>query len=559
MIHRTTTHAHVCSRVLTVRVVLTFLLCIFPVGWSINSFAKADRLPDWKKGYAPGSDAWRRTEQHFIFNNGTEPESVDPALITGVPESRVVGALFEGLVDLDPETLEPRPGVAQSWDISENGLQYIFHLRHNAKWSDGAPVTAEHFRASWQRVLAPKTGSAYAYQLFPIAGAKEYHGKKLKQFDKVGIKVVDAHTLEVTLKAPCHYFLDLVAFHTLFPVRVDVIKTHGDRWVRPENFVGNGPFTLKSWKPRQEMVLTANKHYWDYEFCKLKKITVLPYDDLDTAYKLFVKGKIHWLPSLPLAKIDEIKRNPDYYVIPYLGTYFYRFNVTEPPFDDVRVRKAFSLAVDRKIITDHVLKGGQQPATWFCPSVAGYEPVIGPEYDRQKAKALLREAGYGENGKAIPRVEVLYNTSESHKMVAEALAQQWKANLGVKVALRNSEWKVLLSDMQSLNYQIIRSSWIGDYGDPNTFFDMFVSDGGNNRTGWSNTRYDELLKQTQLERDKNKRLKLFQEMERILVVEEFPILPLYMYVNQGLLSETVRGWHENIRDMHPFKYLWIEE
>ena len=515
---------------------------------------------DWKKQYAPSSNKWKETKQHFIFNNGTEPESLDPALITGVPESRVVGALFEGLVDLDPKTLEPRPGTARSWTVSDDALQYTFHLRLDAKWSDGTPVTAKDFHSAWERVLNPMTGAAYAYQLFPIVGAEEYQSRKLTSFDDVGIKIVDQHTLEVTLKSPCSYFLDLIAFHTLFPVRVHLIKSKGDRWVRPENIISNGPFKLKSWEPRQKIELVKNPYYWDAEFCKLDKITVLPYDDLDTAYKLFLDSKIHWLPGIPLAKLDEIKRNPDYYVMPYLGTYFYRFNVTRPPFDDVRVRKAFSLAIDRNVITDHVLKGGQQPATWFCPPVAGYKPVNGLAYNKEAAKKLFNKAGYSVDGKkSFPVVELLYNTSESHKIVAEAIAQQWKTNLGVKVALRNTEWKVLLNDMDTLNYQIIRSSWIGDYGDPNTFFDMFTKDGGNNRTGWSNARYDELLKEASLELDNTKRLELFREMERILVVEEFPILPLYMYVNQGLLAETVQGWYENIRDHHPLKYIWFED
>ena len=539
---------------------LTGLLSVIPLLLSSYSFADdIITIPEWKKKYTPASEDWKKTKQHFVFNNGTEPESLDPALITGVPESRIVGALFEGLVDLDPETLEPRPGMARDWDISKDRLRYTFRLRQDAKWSDGTPITANDFHSSWERVLNPATGAAYAYQLFPIMGAQEYCSGKLKSFNDVGIKVVDQRTLVVTLKDPCNYFLDLVAFHTLFPVRTDLIKNKGDRWVRPENIICNGAYKLKSWKPRQYIELVKNPHYWDSSFCKLNKVKILPYDDLDTAYKLFLRDKIHWLPGLPLAKLDEIKRNPDYYVMPYLATYFYRFNVTKPPFNDARVRKALSMAIDRKIITDHILKGGQQPATWFCPPVAGYKPVKGLAYNKKAAKKLLSDAGYGSGGIPFPPVEILYNTSESHKVIAEAIAQQWKMNLGIKTALRNTEWKVLLNEMDSLNYQIIRSSWIGDYADPNTFFDMFVRDGGNNRTGWSNSRYDELLKQTQIEKDHERRLKLFREMEQILVEEEFPILPLYIYVNQGLLAEKVHGWHENIRDIHPLKYIWLEE
>jgi oligopeptide transport system substrate-binding protein len=261
--------------------------------------------------------------------------------------------------------------------------------------------------------------------------------------------------------------------------------------------------------------------------------------------------------TVPVAKIDEVKRLPDYYAVPYLGTYFYRFNCSRPPFDDARVRKAFSLALDRRVITEHVLKGGQVPATWFCPDVAGYKHVAGVAYDPAQAKKLLAEAGYGET-KKFPTVELLYNTSEAHKQVAESVVQQWNANLGVQVSLRNSEWKVYLADVEKMDYQVARGSWIGDYGDPNTFFDLWVTDGGNNRTGWSNKQYDDLLKASQAERDPQKRIAILKQMETVLVEQELPIMPVYMYVNQGLLKDSVRGWHENVRDIHPFQYLWME-
>ncbi len=516
-------------------------------------------IPDWEKAYLPKTENWKANKQHFIFNNGTDPESLDPALITGVPESRLVGELFEGLVNLDPKTLEPRPGVAYRWEILNNGLTYKFHLRKNAKWSDGADLTAHDFYQSWKRVLTPSTGSSYAYQLFPVKGAKESHTNPINSFNNVGIKVIDKHTLSVQLHSPCNYFLDLVAFHTLFPVPVSLINKYKDQWVRVEHIISNGPFKLSAWKPRQKIDMVKNEHYWGSKICKLEKITVFPYDNLDTSYQLFLQNKILWMPAIPLEKLNEIIRNPDYYVMPYLGSYFYRFNVTKAPFDDVRVRKAFSLAINRRVITEHILKAGQQPATWFCPPVSGYEPVQGFKYNRDRARKLLAEAGYGANGHPFPNVEILYNTSEQHKKVAEAIVQQWKHNLGVSVSLRNTEWKVLLNDMDNLNFQIIRSSWIGDYGDPNTFFDMFVTNGGNNRTGWSNKEYDSLLLETQRETNKVKRHEIFQKMERLLVEKEFPILPLYIYVNQGVLNETVNGWYENVRDMHPLKYIWLED
>ncbi|MHC4601136.1 MAG: peptide ABC transporter substrate-binding protein, partial [Planctomycetota bacterium] len=254
-----------------------------------------------------------------------------------------------------------------------------------------------------------------------------------------------------------------------------------------------------------------------------------------------------------------IKRNPDYYAVPYLGTYYYRFNVTKPPFNDVRVRKAFSLAVDRETLCRDVLKAGQIPATGYVPpGIHGYKPISGPTYDRKKAKALLAEAGFPD-GKGFPEVDLLFNTSESHKKVAEVIVQMWKENLGVRVGLRNTEWKVYLDEQRNLRYQVSRAGWIGDYVDPNTFLDMYVTDGGNNNTGFSNAEYDELVKEAAKEADPEKRMKIFRRIEEIIVVEKFPIMPIYFYVNQGLVAPKVKGFHHNIRDLHPFQYIYIEE
>ena len=268
------------------------------------------------------------------------------------------------------------------------------------------------------------------------------------------------------------------------------------------------------------------------------------------------------MSSVPQAKIDEVKRLPEYYVAPYFGTYFYRFNVGKEPFageSGKLVRRAFSLAVDKKQLTEQVLRTGERPTGAFCPPVIGYEPVKGLTYDREQARKLFAQAGYGANGKPFPAIDILYNTEARHKAIAEALAQQWKDVLGVQVGLRNSDWKSYLADMEHLNYTMLRSSWIGDYADPNTFLDMFVTDGGNNRTGWSNARYDQLLAIAQREGDNSKRFAAYREMEAILTEDECPILPLYYYVSQGLMSDQVRGLWPNIRDLHPLQYVWMEE
>lgn len=513
----------------------------------------------WRKAYTPASDDWKKVSQHFVFNNDAEPESLDPAIVTGVSEFRVLDALYEGLTTYDPATLEPRPGVAHLWNVSDDGLVYTFHLRQDARYSDGKPVTARHFLQAWKRVLTPSTLSQYSYLLYEIENAEAYFKGEIKDFSKVGIEVRSDHELIVRLRQPCPWFLDLTAFATFYPVRLDVIEEHPNSWTDAGKLVGNGAFVLSEWKPRQLIEMTKNPQYHDRNFVKLDKITSLPYDDLNTALMLFREKKIDWLPSLPHAsKVEELRRDPDYYVMPYLGSYFYRFNCSKPPFDDPKIRRAFSLAVDRNIITDEILRGGQKPAAHYCPPMNNYYPIEGAATNRVKAMQLMNEAGYGPDGKIFPQVEILYNTSENHKKVAEALAYMWRETLGIRVLLRNAEWKVYLSEQKNMNYDISRASWIGDYSDPSSFFDLFVTDGSNNRTGWGNAEYDSLMRQTRSVRDPQKRELLFQKAERILVEEEFPILPLYIYVNQGMLSERVGGWYENVRDIHPFKYIWMD-
>jgi oligopeptide transport system substrate-binding protein len=537
----------------------TLMLGTLPAQEAAPAVAAADAagLPAWRARLLPATSAWKAVSQDFIFNNDTEPQTLDPQIMTGTPECRLALALGEGLIGYHPETLSPVPGVAERWEASLDGMEYVFHLRADACWSDGSPLTAQDFYRSWQRVLNPATGSLYAYQLYPVEHAEDIHLRQGAPAS-LGVTVVDAHTLRVRLAHPCPYFLDLCAFPTLMPVPEGPVRQYGERWAQEGRFLGNGPFRLSAWRPRERVVMLANEHYWDHAHVILRSITALPYDDVETAYKKYQDGSLQWMPSVPISKFNDLQRNSDYYTMPYLGTYFYRFNCSKEPFNDVRVRRAFSLAIDRTVITDHVLKAGQLPATWFCPDVAGYQHVEGLAYDPLQARALLAAAGYGPGGRPFPVVHLLSNMTTAHKQVAESVVQQWAANLGVTVGLEYSEWKVYLTRVDSQDYQIARASWIGDYGDPNTFFDMWVTDGGNNHTGWSSPLYDRLLDDSQRQADPAKRIGLFKQMERLLVTDAFPIMPLYIYVNQGLLSEHVHGWYENVRDIHPFQYFWLE-
>ena len=534
------------------------VMCLSFGGMAVCAAEKAD-TDDWKQRIGPEGEAWRKTEQHLILNNNSEPATLDPHTMTGSPEIRLARALFEGLTTLHPETLAPAPGVAREWKVADGFRKFTFRLRKEARWSDGKTLRAADFVRSWKRALTPATENAYAGLYYPIEGAEAFFKGMIDDFAKVGVRAVDDLTLEVRLRHPCTYFLELTAFPTFYPVRTDLTEAHGARWTQPEHIVVNGPFVPVEWDPRRSVVVRKNERYWDADYVKLGRITFLPLDDLNTAYQLFLKGKAHWLTGVPQARVEEIQRHPDYYVTPFFGTYFYRFNTTRPPYDDARVRKALCLATDRREITEHILKAGQLPVGSLCPPVGGYDPVDGLSYDRDAARRLMADAGYGPKGKTFPPIEILYNTSEAHKVIAEAIAQQWKRNLGLTVSARNVEWKIFLSDMEALKYDVARSSWIGDYGAPSTFFDCFRGGDGNNRTGWKHARYDRLAQEAAAETDPARRLKRFREMETILVEQECPIMPIYRYVNQGMLSPRVRGWFPNIRDIHNFKYIWMQE
>ncbi len=512
--------------------------------------------PDaWQESLRPPDDGWRATAQDLVFNNESEPKTLDPHLITGVVEARLALALFEGLTTLDPRTLEPRPGLAAAWEADADGLGWTFRLRPGLRWSDGHPITAADLRASWLRALDPKTGADYAELYDPIVGAARIRTGAAGA-EALGVTAT-GDTLQVRLDRPCPWFLSLCAFHAFDPAPLHVIATWGEQWTRPEHLVVNGPFTVREWKPRERIVLEPNPAWHGRDRVRLRSITALPYQDLDAAYRLFRQGGLHWMASVPQAKWEEVRWLPEYYVSPVLTTYFYRFNCTKPPFDDKRVRKAFSLALDRSVIAGQVLRAGQIPATWLTPAVAGYEPPPGLPTDRAEARRLLREAGYGPGGRDLGRVELLYNTSEAHKQVAEAVATQWEDALGVRVELINREWKAYLADTSALNYQVARASWQGDYLDPDTFLNLWRGGGGNNRTGWSDPAYDTALAAAQADTDPVRRLTRYRALEERLVTDEFPFMPIYIYVSQGLIRPEVRGWFENVRDEHPWQYMWM--
>jgi oligopeptide transport system substrate-binding protein len=504
-------------------------------------------------------------DQILHIGNGTEPQDLDPGIVTGVQEFHILMSLLEGLVTEDPVDSHPVPGVAQTWDISPDRKMYTFHLHKDAKWSNGDPVTARDFWESYKRILTPSLASEYAYMLFVVKNAEAYNTNGVTDFNQVGFKVIDDHTLQVTLNNATPYFLSLLTHQSWYPVHLPTLRKYGDpytrgnNWTRPGRFVGNGPFVLAKWHVNDVIEVRKSPTYWDRDRVRLNAIRFYPIESDDTEERAFRAGQLHVTESVPLSKIDYYKaEHPDLINIgPYLSTYFYRVNVTKSPLNNKRVRQALAMAIDRESIVKGILKGGQMPAfNLVPPGTAGYTCRAQLHENLAEAKRLLAEAGYPD-GKGLPPIEILYNTLESHRTIAEAIQQMWKTKLGVDARLVNQEWKVYLDSQRSLNYQVCRAAWTGDYVDPNSFLDMWLTGGGNNETGWSNPEYDRLIAQAAATDDPKQRLEVFQKAEAILV-DEMPEIPIYFYTRLFLKRPEVKGWYSTLLDNHPYKYVYLE-
>ncbi len=502
----------------------------------------------------------------FAIVLGTEPQSLDPALVTGVPEGRVIRGILEGLTTSDPQTLEPVPGVAESWEISDDGLVYTFHLRQ-AQWSDGASLTAHDFDFAWERVLRPETGAEYGYMLWYVRGAEDYQKGRQGNWSEVGTEVPDDNTFVVTLENPTPFFLDITSFYTASPVPAHKVRELGDAWAREENIVTNGPFYLADWRHRERLLLKRDPLYWDVANVPAGAIELLTVESIPTNFNLVLTGAAHWtdrngIPNNFVANVlaGEASKVRPLAVRrgPYLGTYFVRCNVNEPPLDDVRVRKALAMSIDQADITEYVTRAGEMPAhVMVPPGIEGYGGVRGLSFDPEGARELLTQAGF-PGGDGFPRLVYLFNTSEAHRGVAEVLQAQWKEYLGIDVELENQEWQVYLDNQTNLRYQLSRSAWIGDYPDPNTFLDMWMTGGGNNRTGFSNARYDSLVVAAGAESDPVERAEILAECEKILVEEELPILPIYHYVSLHLYDPRLKGVQNNVLDKMMLKYIYLD-
>lgn len=483
---------------------------------------------------------------------GTEPAALDPHLTTGLTEFNVMASLLEGLTTLDTETMEIRPGVAASWDISEDGKIYTFYLDPAARWSNSDAVTSNDFLFSFERILTPKLGAPYAYMLYSMRGAKAFNQGENRDFSSVGVSAPNASTLVIELESPTPYFLSLLTHNTWWPVHPPTILKHGamtdriSKWTRAENYVGNGPFKLEHWRLNHSIVVEKNTHYRENTAVKLNKVHFLPINT-DSEERAFRANQLHMTSSVPIHRLDWYRDHQpeNLRIFNSLGVYYYILNTTKPPLDDPRVRKALAYSINREALTEHVLKAGQQPAYHFTPpNTGGYTAQARLPYDPEQARKLLAEAGF-PGGEGFPKFELLFNTSEAHHTIAVAVQQMWKRELGVNVQLHNQEWKVYLSTREAMGFDIVRAAWFGDYNDPYTFLSLGEGDNGNNHSGWVQSEYDQLLEQSTITADPETRRDIFQRAEEILL-DEMSVIPIYFYVSSELVDQSVRGWQPNI-------------
>ncbi|MET2898678.1 ABC transporter substrate-binding protein [Vibrio rotiferianus] len=489
-------------------------------------------------------------KQELVRGNGTEVATIDPHKSQGVPESHVIRDLLEGLVNqnADGDTI---PGVAESWETPDNKT-FTFHLRKDAKWSNGDPVTAQDFVYSWQRAVDPATASPYSWYMeyTKMKNAKDIvAGKKDKS--ELGVKATDEHTLVVELDSAVPYFVMMMGHTTTKPVHKATIEKYGDQWTKPEHFVGNGAYVVDKWVVNERLVLKRNEQYWDNDKTILNKVTFLPIENQVSEMNRFLAGEIDFTNELPLEHYKRLKKeHPESVsVVGNLCTYYYLFNTKKAPFDDVRVRKAVSYAIDRNIVANAIMGQGQKPAYFLTPEITAHFNPEMPAYGKMtqkerdaEAARLLAEAGYGKDNPL--KFSLLYNTSENHKKVAVALGSMWKKALGVNVTLENQEWKTYLSTKDSGNFEVARAGWCGDYNEASSFLTLMKSGNTTGGIHYDSKAYDELMEKAITSKSEAERSALYAEAEK-LMAKDMPIAPIYQYVKSRLLSPKVGGFPAN--------------
>lgn len=508
-----------------------------------------------------------RTTKVLNWNLGSEVVTLDPGLNKDLYGGSIINNLYEGLFRYQGKSIVP--ALAESYEQSEDGLIYTIKLKQS-KWSDGSPLTAFDFEYAWKRVLDPKTASEYAHKLYYIKGARAYH-TGIENRDYVGVKAIDDYTLSVELEVPTPYFLDLLTLFTYFPTKQSAVESgdHGSWAISPDKVVSNGPFILESFSISDRLILSKNPNYWNANNVKLDQIIIHQVSDAATSLTGYKNGEFDIIDSVPLAEVQRLMiEDPTYHSMASLATSFYLYNTEIKPLDDARVRRALALGIDRKAIVETVTRAGEMPATGFTPpglldangndfhSVSGNYGYDTYESNIMEAKRLLEEAGY-KDGVGIPEIEISFNTSESNRMIAEAIQEMWKKNLGVNTKLVNKEWAVFQESKVTGSFEIARGSWFADYADPMSMLELWTSYNPINTSRWSSDTFDMLISEAKISQGQS-RFDLMYEAQEILM-SEIPVIPLYYFTDLFMISSRIKGWDKTTMGVWFFGHVDIIE
>ncbi|EPX84680.1 ABC-type oligopeptide transport system, periplasmic component [Rubellimicrobium thermophilum DSM 16684] len=501
------------------------------------------------QGAMPAEGETLSDNQTFTYRVLDEFPSIDPGMVEDVEGSHVARQLFEGLLNQDAEG-NVIPGVATEWEVSEDGLTYTFHLRPEARWSNGEPVTAHDFVYAWQRAASPELASPYSWylELMQIENVSEVIAGE-RPVEDLGVRAIDDRTLEVRITTPLPYFLQMLTHTTTFPVPRAVVEEHGAAWTQPGNMVGNGAYVLSERVPQERLVMTKNPEYWDAENVILEEITALIINDENQALTRYLAGELDQT-DIPIGQYPRLlaERPDEAHALPNLCVYYYNLNLSESgpeALKDQRVRQALSLAIDRDLLVENVLAGGQVPAYGLGHwAVAGYEVpddlfgmTMTQEERNAEAQRLMQEAGYGTGGEPLT-LEILYNTSDAHQQLAVAIGQMWKQTLGVDTTLANMEWQTFLDARGSQQYEVARAGWCADYNEASSFLDIVTTSSGYNDSAFSNPELDALMLEARTAEDT---LPLYQQVDRI-IAEQVPVIPIYFYSSNILMDPSIRGY-----------------
>lgn len=501
----------------------------------------------------------------LLVGNQNEPASLDPHVVDAYTDQIILTALFEGLTVLDEKTNQALPGVAETWDVSPDGLVYTFHLRPAARWSNGDPVTAADFVFSFQRILTPAFGATYSYMLWPIKNAEGFNKGTVRDFSAVGVEALDARTLRLRLTRPVPYLPALATHNTWLPVhrasieKLGRVDDRGNPWTRPGNLVGNGPFTLTEWTPNARIVVAKNPHYWDAAHTQLERVVFFPIEKPDTEDHDFRASQLHVTFDVPKSKIaGYLAESPSPLRIdPLLNITYLNFNVTKPPFTDPRVRRALALAIDREAISHTVLNGAYPAAhSMTPPNCGGYTARAQVPDDFAAARRLLADAGF-PGGQGLPIIPVQVLNDESQPRMMEAIQAMWRRELGVRVTIEPYEQKTWLQNQQTMTHTLGVLGWTADFADPVTFLDVFRTGNGQNWTGWGSPDYDRLIEQAANTSDPQARFEVFQKAEALLL-QAAPVAPLVFRARTYLIHPAVKNWEPSPLGLHRFQLIRLE-